>query len=173
MKRLILSLVISLFAFAGLSYCQLKIGYVDSQTILSKLPDAQDARQKLDSFIRDWKIELQKMENEKKAKEDDYDRRKLIMTEQTRSELEGEIQKLDKQISDYRDQKFGTKGELFQKQEELMKPIQNKVFNAIQDVAKEQDLDFVLDRSSQLSILYAKDKYDITSQVMDKLKLQQ
>ncbi len=173
MKKIILSLIISVFVFTGLSFCQLKIGYVDSQAILSKLPDAQDARQKLDGLIRDWKTELQKMENEKVAKEQDYDRRKLIMTEQTRNELEGEIKKLDQQITEYRDKKFGTNGELFQKQEELMKPVQNKVFNAIQDVAKEEDLDFVLDRSGQLSILYAKDKYDITPQVMDKLKLQQ
>lgn len=173
MKKIILSICLSLFVFAGFSYSQLKIGYVDSQSILSKLPDAQDARQKLDGLIRDWKAELQKMENNKQAKEQDYDRRKLIMTEQTRNELEAEIKKLDQQISDYRDKKFGTNGELFQKQEELMKPVQNKVFNAIQDVAKEEDLDFVLDRSGQFSILYAKDKYDITPKVMDKLKLQQ
>ncbi|MHB1687209.1 MAG: OmpH/Skp family outer membrane protein [Ignavibacteriaceae bacterium] len=173
MKTRILSfLVFSLLFFPGISFGQLKIGYVDSKTILSKISDAQDARQKLDGFIRDWQTELNKMEADKKAKEDDYDRRKLIMTEQTRNELEADIKKLDQQINDYRTKKFGTNGELFQKQEELMKPIQNKVFNAIQDVAKEENLDFVFDRSANISILYAKDKYDITSQVLDKLKLQ-
>ena len=113
------------------------------------------------------------MEADKKAKEEDYDRRKLIMTEQMRNDLEAKIKKLDKEINDYRDKKFGTNGELFQKQEELMKPVQNKVFNAIQDVAKEQDLDFVFDKSNEVVLLYAKDKFDITSLVLDKLKLQQ
>ena len=172
MKKFILSLAAFIFLFSGLSFCQLKIGFVDSKTIMSKLPDALDAKQKIDALIRDWQTELTKMENDKKAKEEDYDKRKLIMTEQTRSDLEAEIKKLDQQITDYRDKKFGTNGELFQKQEELMKPVQNKVFNAIQDVAKEDDLDFVFDRSGDIMLMYAKEKYDITPQVMDKLKLQ-
>ena len=173
MKKIIFPLVLILFVFTNHAFSQLKIGYVDSKTILSKLPDAQDARQKLDGMIRDWQNELTKMEDQKKLKEEDYDRRKLIMTEQMRTELQGEIKKLDQQITDYRDKKFGTNGELFQKQEELMKPVQNKVFNAIQDVAKDEDLDFVFDRSGQVILLYAKDKFDITPLVMDKLKLQQ
>jgi outer membrane protein len=172
MKRFILSLAVILFLFSGFSYSQLKIGYVDSKTIMSKLPDAQDAKQKLDALIRDWQAELNKMEADKKAKEDDFEKRKLIMTEQTRTELQKDIDKLDQQINDYREKKFGTNGELFQKQDDLMKPVQNKVFNAIQDVAKEQDLDFVFDRGADVLLLYAKEKYDITPLVMDKLKLQ-
>ena len=170
--RVSIFIIISLLFLPKISFGQLKIGYVDSKTILSKLPDTQDAHLKLDGLIKDWQLELSKMEADKKAKQDDYDRRKLIMTEQTRNELESEINKLDKQIDDYRTKKFGTNGELFQKQNELMKPIQNKVFNAIQDVAKQEDLDFVFDRSIDNYILFAKDKYDITSQVLDKLKLQ-
>jgi len=165
-------LLFSLLFFSGMTFGQLKIGYVDSKTILNKIPDAQDAKLKLDALIRDWQAELSKMEAAKKAKQEDYDRRKLIMTEQTRNELESDIKSLDQQINDYRTKKFGTNGELFQKQEELMKPVQNKVFNAIQEVAKKDDLDFVFDRSASISILYAKDKYDITAQVMDMLKLQ-
>ncbi len=170
--RIIFFVALSLLFISKISFGQLKVGFVDTKTILSKIPDAQDARQKLDGLIRDWQTELSKMEADRKAKQDDYDRRKLIMTEQTRTELEAEISKLDQQINDYRTKKFGTNGELFQKQDELMKPVQNKVFNAIQDVAKEDDLDFVFDRSADNTILFAKDKYDITSQVMDKLKLQ-
>lgn len=172
MKKFILSLAVFIFVLTGMSYSQLKIGFVDSKTIMSKLPDAQDAKQKIDGFIKEWQTELTKMESEKKTKEADYDKRKLIMSEQTRKDLEDEIKKLDQQITEYRDKKFGTNGELFQKQEELMKPVQNKVFNAIQDVAKEKDLDFVFDRSADVMLLYAKEKYDITPEVMDKLKLQ-
>ncbi len=172
MKRIILSLATFIFVFTGIGYSQLKIGFVDSKTIMSKLPDALDAKQKLDGLIRDWQAELQKMENEKKAKEEDYDKRNLIMSEQAKKDLQAQIKKLDDQITEYRDKKFGTNGELFQKQEELMKPVQNKVFNAIQDVAKEENLDFVFDRNADVMLLYAKEKYDITPQVMDKLKLQ-
>lgn len=172
MKKIFLSVLLYVFIFTGYSYSQLKIGYVDSKTILSKLPDAQDARQKLDAIVKDWEGELRKMEDQKKIKQDEYDKRKLIMTEQTRSDLEDQIKKLDQQISDYRDKKFGTNGELFKEQEDIMKPVQNKIFTAIQDVAKDESLDFVFDRSNAVVLLFAKDKYDITPLVMDKLKLQ-
>ncbi len=171
MKKIFLSLAFILCIFSSISFAQLKIGYVDSNTIFDKLPDAQDARQKLDSFIRTWKAELAKMESDLTAKKEDYDRRKLIMTEQTKKDMEADIAKMQNDINDYRDRKFGTRGELFQKQDELMKPIQNKVFSVIKEVATEQDLDFVFDRDSDVTLLYAKDKYDITPLVIDKLKL--
>jgi outer membrane protein len=171
MKKIFLSFVFISSIFCNVSIAQLKIGFVDSNTIFDKLPDAQDARQKLDSYIRDWKSELAKMQSELTAKKDDFERRKLIMTDQSKKDMEADIQKLEKDINDYRDKKFGTRGELFQKQDELMKPIQNKVFSVIKEIAQEQDLDFVFDRSSDVTLLYAKDKYDITPLVIDKLKL--
>ncbi|MGD1007147.1 MAG: OmpH family outer membrane protein [Ignavibacteriaceae bacterium] len=172
MKKIILLIILYFFVLTGFSYSQLKIGYVDSKTILSKLLDAQDARQKLDAIIKDWQNDLKKLEDQKKARQDDYDKRKLIMTEQTRGDLEDQIKKLDQQITEYRDKKFGANGELFKQQEDLMKPVQNKIFNAIQDVAKDESLDFVFDRSNAVVLLFAKEKYDITPLVMDKLKLQ-
>ncbi len=172
MKHFILSLAVITFVFSGMAYSQLKLGYVDSKTIMSKLPDAQDAQQKLNALIREWRGELDKMKAERDQKESDFEKRKLIMTEQTKIDLENQIKKMDKDIEDYRQKKFGTNGELFQKQEELMKPIQNKVFNAIQDVAKEEDLDFVFDRGADVLLLYAKEKYDITPKVMQKLNIQ-
>src|SRR5574338_1106700 len=139
------------------SYAQLKIGYVDSNTIMDNLPDAQDARQKLDALVKDWQAELNKKEADWKTKYDDYEKRKLIMTDQTRAEMETELMNLEKDISDYREKKFGTNGELFQKQDELMKPVQNKIFNAIQEIAEDENLDFVFDRSGDVMLLYAKE----------------
>jgi Outer membrane protein len=149
----------------------MKIGYVDSDAIMDKLPDAQDAKQRLDVFVQEWQGELNKIENTWKTKYDDYEKRKLIMTDQARAELEAELVKLEKQISDYREKKFGTNGEMFQKQDELMKPVQNKVFSAIKEVAQEEDYDYVFDRSGDILLLFAKDKYDITVKVLNKLKL--
>jgi len=171
MRKLIL-LVLAGMILSGLSFGQLKIGYVDSDTIMDKLPDAQDARQKLDALIKDWQTELTKLENEWKTKYDDYEKRKLIITDQTRTELEAELVKLEQQISEYREKKFGTNGELFQKQDEIMKPVQNKVFTAIKDVALEEELDFVFDRSGDIMLLYAKEEHDLTSKVLEKLKLE-
>ena len=171
MKRIFISFVLLLVVIPGLSFGQMKIGYVDSDAIMDKLPDAQDAKQKLDVLVQEWQGELNKIENTWKTKYDDYEKRKLIMTDQARAELEAELVKLEKQISDYREKKFGTNGEMFQKQDELMKPVQNKVFSAIKEVAQEEDYDYVFDRSGDILLLYAKDKYDITVKVLNKLKL--
>ncbi|MBT8379776.1 MAG: OmpH family outer membrane protein [Ignavibacteria bacterium] len=161
-----------LFFISSNSYSQLKVGYIDSDTILENLPDAQDARQKLDALIQEWQNELKKMEADIKAKRDDFEKRKLIMTEQTSQEMQQEIETLEAELSTFREKKFGANGEVFQKQNELMKPIQNKVFNIIQQIALEEDLDFVFDRSGDVMFLYAKEEYDLTVQVLERLKLE-
>jgi len=172
MKSTFISIIVTFSLLSSISFAQLKIGYVDSDTIMDNSPDMQDARQKIDALIQEWQTEIRKMENELKAKKDDYDKRKLIMTDQTSTDALAEIAKMEKDITDYRDKKFGANGELFQKQDELMKPIQNKVFNIIQEIATEEELDFVFDRSGDILFLYAKPDYDITTKVIDKLKLE-
>jgi len=156
--------------FSSLSFSQSKIGYVDSDALLNQMTDAQDARQQLDQLIQEWQAELNKLDRDWKTKYDDYEKRKLIMSDQTRAETESELIKLEEKISEFREKKFGTNGELFAKQDELMKPVQNKLFTIIQEVAKEKELDFVLDRSGGVLILYAKTEYDITNDVLAKLK---
>ncbi|MHB8931611.1 MAG: OmpH/Skp family outer membrane protein [Melioribacteraceae bacterium] len=166
-------LVLSLILFAVFTQklnAQLKIGYVDSDTIMKQLPDAQDVQKKLDAMVKEWQEELSKMERDWKAKYDDYDKRKLILSEQKRVEIEKELVGMEDQVSKYRQDKFGVKGELFQKQEELMKPIQNRIFTVIQQIAKEKDYDYVFDRSGDILFLYAKEEYDLTKEVIDKLK---
>ncbi len=169
MKKLTFLFIVLLFGTVK-AYGQLKIGYIDSDAIMKELPDAQDAQKKIDAQIQEWQDELRKMEAGWKLKYNDYNKRKLIMSNKKRAETEQELMKIEKNISDFRQKKFGVNGELFKKQEDLMKPIQNRVFNAIQEVAKEQDLDFVFDKSGSVLFLYAKKKYDITSLVLDKLK---
>lgn len=172
MKLTFISLFVFISFFASVSNAQLKIGYIDSDTIMDNLPDVQDARQKLDALIQEWQNELKTMENDLKAKKDDYEKRKLTMTEQTSAEALAEIAKMEKEIDDYRDKKFGANGELFQKQNELMKPIQNKIFTVIQQVAVDEELDYVFDRSGDILFLYAKEEYDLTSQVLERLQLE-
>lgn len=172
MKLFFISLFVYLPLLSFVGNAQLKIGYVDSDTIMDNYPDVQDARQKLDALIQEWQAEVRKLESELKAKQDDYDKRKLIMTEQTSIEVMAEITKLQKDIADYRDKKFGANGELFQKQNELMKPIQNKVFTIIQQIATEEEMDYVFDRSGDILFLYAKPDYDLTVKVIERLKLE-
>jgi len=170
MKKIGLALPILLILFAPELKAQPKIGYVDSDAIMKQLPDYQDTQKKLDAIIKEWQEELSKMERDWKAKYDDYDKRKLILSEQKRVEIEKELVQMENQISKYRQDKFGVKGELFQKQEDLMKPLHNRIFNAIQQVAKDGDYDFIFDRSGNILFLYAKEQYDVTNLVLEKIK---
>jgi outer membrane protein len=135
---------------------------------MENLPDAQE----LDALIQEWQSELNTKESEWKSKYDDYEKRKLIMTDQTRAELEQELIKLEQEIGEFREKKFGTNGELFQKQDELMKPVQNRIFTAIEETAQEEDYDYVFDRSGDIMLLYAKEEHDLTSRILEKLKLE-
>jgi outer membrane protein len=159
-----------LFLFSMQLFAQLQIGYVDSEAIMSQLPDAQDAQKRIDTQIDDWQKEINEMQKEWKENYDDYERRKLIMGKQKRADTEKDLITQEEKIEEFRQSKFGVNGELYKKQEEFMKPIQNRIFTAIEEVAVEKELDFVFDRSGDLIFLYAKEEYDITGDVLNKLQ---
>ena len=170
MRRLIIFFVSIILILPAINFAQLKIGYVDSNTILKELPDAQDAQKTIDALVQEWKDELQKMQKELDAKSADFEKRKLIMSDNKRLEVENEITKMINDINNYRQSKFGFQGELYTQQEEIMKPVQNKIFLAIESVAEDEELDYVFDRSGDILFLYANEDYDITSLVLELLK---
>ena len=149
---------------------QMKIGYVNSDAIMQQLPEAQDAQKQLDGITTDWQAELSKMQTDLQHRFEDYDKKKLIMSDKKRADTEKELQDLEKKMVDFRTAKFGTNGELFQKQNELMKPIQDKVFKAVKDIADEGGYDYVFDKSSSTLLMYSNDKNDLTSKVLAKLQ---
>lgn len=158
-------------AAVSMAPAQQKIGHVNTEAIMKRLPDAADAQKQLDALVSEWQNELNRLQNEWKAKLTEYDQKKLIMTDARRAEAERELRALDQRIADYRNQKFGQNGELFAKQSELMKPVQDRVFKAIQDVATEEDFDYVLDQSGEILMMYANPTYDLTPKVLEKLQV--
>ncbi|MBI1806463.1 MAG: OmpH family outer membrane protein [Ignavibacteria bacterium] len=171
MRTILMFLCILIFAIVPLQQAsaQAKIAWVNSQAIMDKLPEAQDAQRQIDNLVAEWQSDLAKMQNEWQKKYEEYDKKKLILTDQLRAQSEKELQDLDKKIADYRTKKFGQNGELFNKQNELMKPVQNKIFKVIQDIAKEDDYDYVFDKSGDILLMYTNDKYDLTSKVYERL----
>ncbi|MCX7983945.1 MAG: OmpH family outer membrane protein [Bacteroidetes bacterium] len=163
--------IIAVCLLVGVSVlsAQQKLGYFNSEAIIKQLPEAQEAQKQLDKLVEEWQSELTRMQNEWKKKFEEYDRRKLIMTDQRRAEAEKELRELDQAIVNFRNQKFGQNGELFIKQNDLMKPVQDRIFKALQDVAKEEGYDFVFDKSGDILLLYTNEKYDLTQKVLDKL----
>lgn len=164
-------LIIIMFLLLSASVMsQQKIGYVDSKVITENLQDAKDAQANLDNIVGQWKQELKQLADSLTAIKLDYEKKKLVLTEKARQQREEDIKNLERKIADYKLMKFGEKGEYFQKQNELMKPVQDRIFKAIQDVAKEGEYDYVFDRSSQLMLLYMNEKYDLTQKVIKKLE---
>jgi outer membrane protein len=163
--------ILTLFLLVATTlFAQQKIGYVDSKVIVESMQDAKDAQANLDNIVTQWKAELKQFNDSLSFIKEDYEKKKLVLTEKARQQREEDIKGLEKKIADYKLLKFGENGEYFQKQSELMKPVQDKVFKAIQDVAKDGSYDFVIDRSSQLMLLYMNDKYDLTQKVLKKLE---
>ena len=150
---------------------QAKIGWISSQAIMDKLPEAQEAQRQLDATVAGWQADLTKMQTEWQQKYDDYDKKKLILTDQGRASAEKELQDLDKKIGEFRSKKFGQNGEMFAKQNDLMKPVQDKIFKAIQDIAKEEGYDYVFDKSGEILLMYSNEKYDLTQRVLERLKV--
>lgn len=170
-KITILTFVGLVYAFAiPFSYAQQKIGWVDTQEIMKQLPEAVEAQSKLDALVAQWQADLNKMQNQFQQEADQYQRQRLILPEQQRAQEEQKLSDMQKKIVDYRNQKFGQNGELFQRQNEIMRPVQEKIFKAIQDVARELKYDYIFDKSGQILLMYANDQYDLTQKVIDKLK---
>jgi len=170
MKPVVLFAAVLLAAAAPrAALAQAKIGWVNSGAIMDKLPEAQDAQRQIDNTVAQWQAELAKMQNEWQQKYEEYDKKKLILTDQLRAVAEKELQDLDKKIADYRNKKFGQNGELFQKQNELMKPVQNKIFKVISDIAKEDSYDYVFDKSGDILLIYTNDKFDLTAKVFERM----
>jgi len=162
---------LSIFLLSScLGLTQAKIGYVDSKIIIESMEDARDAQKNLDNIVTQWKGELQQLNDSLSLLKEDFEKKKLILTDKVKQQKEEDIKNLEKKISDFKTTKFGENGEYFQKQNELMKPVQDKVFKAIQDVAREGGYDYVFDRSSEILLLYVNEKYDLTQKVIKKLE---
>ncbi|MFC2093347.1 OmpH family outer membrane protein [Bacteroidota bacterium] len=157
---ILLFLIVSATIFA-----QTKVGYIDSKKIIESMQEATDAKLKLDNLITEWQRELTTLQDSLKQMKDDFDKKKLILTDQLKQQTEKEISDLDAAITNYKVAKFGEGGEYFQKQKEFMKPVQDRIFLAIEKVALEEDYDYVFDRSSEILLLFVNERYDLTAKV--------
>jgi outer membrane protein len=165
-----IAVVLLLACVPVLAFGQAKIAHINSESIMQTLPEAIDAQKSLDALVAQWEAELQKMQTEWKRKFDDYDKKKLILTEQVRADQEKELRDMDAAVTDYRNKKFGQNGELFQKQSEVMKPIQNKIFKVLEEIAKEDGYDYIFDKSGEILLLYSNDKLDLTQKVISRMQ---
>ncbi len=164
------ALVLACIIAASPAHAQQKIGYVNSETILKELPEAKDAKEKLAAIVKGWNDEIEKMSKDLQEKYEDYQKKQGLYNEQTKQSEQKKLIEQEQKMNEYRQQKFGQQGELALQQDKVMQPIKEKVFKAIEQVAKEQKLSFVFDKAGDVLLLYADKGADYTFIVIDRLK---
>lgn len=172
MKKYVLILLI-LFLNVGFIHAQTnqKIGYVDSQVILTQWAEAIKAQGDLDAITNKWSAQLDSMTKAYQQAADDYQKQVNTMPEDKKLTAQQKLVQMEQDIMDFRKQKFaqGT-GEIYKKNDEIFAPIKNKIYDAIGKVAKEEGMTFIFDKSGDIILLYADSAFDVTYKVLDKLK---
>ena len=162
----------ALLAFALLAQpvgAQPKLGYVNSETILKELPEAKDAQQKLETIVKVWQDELEKMSKDLQGKYEDYQKKSAMWTETAKQAEQKKLIDQEQKVNQYRQDKFGQQGELAVQREKMMTPIREKILKTIETVAKEQQVSFMFDKAGDVLLLYADKSADYTYEVLNRL----
>ncbi len=167
MKKLSLTILMVLFMMTG-AFAQ-RYAYVDTEYILFNIPEYNDAQNYLDELSQSWQDEIEAQFAEVSRLYENYQQEAVLLPQELKQKREDEIVAKEQQIRDMQRTKFGPDGELDQKRSELVQPIQEKVFNAIEKIAAEKNYDFVFDLAAGMSILYSNPNLDISDDILDEV----
>jgi outer membrane protein len=146
-----------------------KIVYVDSEYIMNNIPEYADAQAELEALATKWQKEVKAAFDKVEEMYSKYQTEKLLLSEDQKKSREDAIIAKEQEAKNLQMQYFGSEGQLFQKRTELVQPIQEKIYTAMQEIAHQKNYAFVLDLASGTSILYANEKNDISDDVLDQL----
>ncbi|WP_033565272.1 OmpH family outer membrane protein [Sphingobacterium sp. SYP-B4668] len=167
MKKIFIILAFLTLTTSG-AFAQ-RFAYVDSEYILKHIPEYVSAQKQLDDLSVQWQEEVDNKYGEIEKLYKAYQNDQVLLNEDMRRRREDEIVKKEKEAKEFQRQKFGYEGELYQQRIRLIKPIQDRVAKAIQDVASNQGLDIVLDKGNEVTFLYANPKLDKSNEIITKL----
>jgi outer membrane protein len=164
--------VLSMFLAFGLNFVSAqKFGYIDSEFILSKMPDYQKAQGEIDQLAANWQKEIEEMGRKVEGLYVQYKAEEVLLTEEMRQERMTDIKKKEADWKDYQKKVFGFEGLYFLKKKELIKPLQDKVWDAVEKVAKANRLAIVFDKAAELTMIYTDPRHDYTDFVLEELGL--
>jgi outer membrane protein len=164
MKKIFSTLLIALL-FSGTSFAQ-RFVYVDTEYILDRMPEYKKAQDQLDQITEAWRKEIDEKYKEIDKLYKAYQAEQILLTEDMKVQKQKEIEEKEKAARELQKQRFGYEGDLFKKKQELIKPVQDKVYKEIQKMAEEKAYDFVFDKSSSIAMLYATPKYDRSEEIL-------
>ena len=170
MKRTICILILScLVALPMLHAQKVQVAYIDMAYILKNLPQYESANEQLALVSKRWQKEVDALIQEAKVLTSNYQTEQIFLSEEMKKQREEEILTKEKKALELKRKYFGQDGELFKKRESLIKPIQDEIYTAIQEIAQEKRYEVVKDRSSDPSLIYMSNKLDISDLVLQKL----
>ena len=170
-KKYLLTIVVLFLGSVLVPAQTQKIGYVDSQVILAQLPAAIKAQGDLDALSSQWSAHIDTMTADYQKALADYQKKATTMNDKEKLAVQQKLVNQEQSIIDYRKEKFaqGT-GEIYKKQDEIFGPVKTKIYAAIKEVAKKEDMKFVFDKAGDVVLLFADPEYDLTYKVLDMLK---
>ena len=169
MKKTVL---LFLFLSTTIAFSQsrgIRIGFIDMEYILEKVPNYAEAKNQLEIKAQKWKQEIEAKKNEINKLKEDLKIERPLLTKELIEEREEEINYLETELLEYQQNRFGPKGDLIVQKSVLVKPIQDQVFTIVQDIAEQKKYDFIFDKSSDMTMLFAAQRYDISDQVVRQL----
>lgn len=149
-----------------------KFAYVDTDYILKNMPEYQAAKKQLDGISVRWQAEIDSKISESQRSRAQYEAEKVLLTEEMRMQREEELGKLQTDILELQRKRFGPKGDLIQKQAELIQPIQDKVYQTIQTIAENKNYGMIFDKAGTTTILYGNDRFDISDQILTEMGIE-
>ncbi len=158
---------IALLVFGTLTMASAqRYAVIDSHYILEKMPEYNSAQQKLDTIAKQWQDEIDAKFHQADQLYKEYNAEKVMLSEDLKKKRQDEIMQMEKEAQDLQKKRFGYEGDLFDKRKELIKPIQDKVYNAVQKLAAQKMYDFILDKSTGVTVFYADPKLDQSDAVL-------
>lgn len=148
-----------------------KFGYVNTNFILNKMPEYKQAKAEIDKLSQAWQEEIQGMQKEIASMYAALQAEEVLLTPEMKEERENNIRKKEEYLKEYQNKVFGFEGLFFLKKKELIKPVQDKVYEAVERVAREHKLQIVFDKSGELVMIYTDPIHDYTDYVLEKLDL--
>ena len=164
MKKILL--VVCSIWLSSLTVDAQKYAIIDTKYILDKMPDYKDAQKKLDDIAAQWQKEIDAQQAELDKMYRDYDAEQVMLSEDLKKKREDQLFSKEKALRDMQRKRFGFEGDLFKKRQELVKPIQDKVYNAVQKLAVQRGYDFILDKSEGITVIFADPKLDKSEEVL-------
>ena len=166
MKKFLFILLLAVTFTANSQSRGIKIGYIDMEYILQNVPDYTEAKNQLEQKAQKWKQEAETKKNEILRLKEALKTERVLLTKELIEEREEEIRFQETELSDFQQKRFGPNGDLMVQKAVLVKPIQDQVFTAVQDISEARKYDFIFDKSSDLTMLFAAKRHDISDQVV-------